>query len=546
MSKKNFFFLLLLLFASTLHAQTTRPKLAVGIVVDQMRPEYLYRFSSGFGKGGFNRLLNEGFVCYNTHVDYMPTVTGPGHASIYTGTTPKYHGICGNYWFDRNSHKPVYCAKDALVETVGNDKMEKGSYSARNILVPTLGDVLKLTTAKHGKVYAISMKDRSAAFPAGHAADGAFWFDKKTGNFISSTYYMASLPAWLIHFNQSGRANSYLDSIWKPMGKADDYKFSWPDSTSARYGIGGGFLFLSQKKLRETIKPKNDKYLPIYASPFGNKLLADLAIETIQHTDIGKDGYPDLLAISFSSTDVVGHAYGPVSKELNDTYIRLDTDLARVLDALDTNVGKGNYVLFLTADHGMSDIPALLTDNKIPGGYFDGAKLEAQLDTAFEKQYGAGHWVDTIYEEQVYLNRKLMAEKNVNLMDAQNLAASMVREKEGIADVFTADQLTRYDYSSSISGRVQKGFNYMRCGDVRMVFMPGWMDSREKEDIAATHGSGFNSDTNIPLLWFGAGIPKGKSYAHYNMTDIAPTVSSLLHIITPSAATGNPISEVLK
>ncbi|HEY4788878.1 MAG TPA: alkaline phosphatase family protein, partial [Bacteroidales bacterium] len=358
--KYGIFISLLLIVGLSLQAQRQTPKLAVGIVVDQMRPEYLYRFAGSFGEGGFNRLLHEGFVCYNTHIDYLPTVTGPGHTSIYTGTTPKYHGICGNSWYDRESHKEIYCASDPLVETIGNETKEMGSYSARNILVPTIGDVLKLVTAKHGKVYGISLKDRAAAFPAGHAADGAFWFDKKTGNFVTSSYYMNELPDWLVKFNRQRKAESYLDSVWKPFRGEDSYHFSMPDSLSQKYGVSKSLAEISGKTLRQTLSKGEARYNPIYASPFGNELLTDLAIETIHNTGVGKDEYPDLLAISYSSPDAIGHAFGPLSKEENDVYLRLDAEIARLLDALDEYVGKGNYVLFLTADHGMSDVPAML------------------------------------------------------------------------------------------------------------------------------------------------------------------------------------------
>jgi predicted AlkP superfamily pyrophosphatase or phosphodiesterase len=546
--KFRFTLSLLLLGSIALNAQTTPtklPKLAVGIVVDQMRPEYLYRFAANFGKGGFNRLTKDGFVCYNTHINYLPTITGPGHASIYTGTTPKYHGISGNNWFDRTTRKSVYCAQDSLVESVGNDKKVKGSYSARNILVPTFSDVLKLSTAKHGKVYAMSMKDRGAAFPAGHAADGAFWFDKKTGNFITSSYYMDKLPDWLTKFNQQRKAESYLDSTWKPVLVNDNYPFSLPDSISKKYGNSTPLSVLSQKPLRQFSK-SSEPYSVIYSSPFGNKILADLAIETIKNAGLGTDNYPDLLAISFSSPDAVGHAFGPLSEELNDTYIRLDYEISRVLDALDKYVGKDNYVLFLTADHGMSDIPQLLVDNKIPGGYFDGNKFRHQIDSVLSEKYGSGKWIDTIYEDQIYLDHQLFSKKGNNLVEAQELIANFARTKEGIVDAFTADQLTRYDYDNSISGRVQKGYFYRRGGDVQIVYMPGWMDKGDKTVVAATHGSGFNSDTNIPLIWYGSGIKNGQSYVHYDVTDITPTVSALLHIAFPSAAIGNPIVEVLK
>ena len=533
---------ILLSLATLSEAQTSRPKLAIGIVVDQMRMEYIYRFSSGFGKNGFNRLINEGFVCYNTQINYVPTVTGPGHASIYSGTTPKYHGIAGNEWYDRNIHKTIYCASDSLAETVGNDVTSKGSYSARNILVPNLGDALKLSTAKHGLVYAISMKDRASAFPAGHAADGAFWFDKKTGNFVSSTYYMKSLPEWLTKFNKPRKAESYLDSTWKPIAKS--YPYSFPENEYLKYTHSKGLDSLSQMTLRQTLKKGENAYNPIYSSPFGNKLLTDLAIATIQSTGIGKVDYPDLLAISYSSPDVVGHTYGPQSIELNDTYIRLDRELARLFEALDANVGKGNYVIFLTADHGMTDIPGLLAENKIPGGYFSAEKILNETKSMLNNQYGENKWIERFVDGQIYLNHTLIEEKKLDLNEIQNRIAAFIRTKEGISDVFTANQITSYDFTTEIGGRVQKGFHNIRSGDVWIIALPGWMD--ENDGSAATHGSAFMSDTNIPLIWYGGNIPTGHSYQRYNITDIAPTVSALLHIIYPAAAIGNPIPEVLK
>lgn len=544
MIRKNFFSLNMLWLVSflSLYAQNNQPKLAVGIVVDQMRMEYLYRFASGFGADGFNRLLHEGFVCYNTQINYVPTFTGPGHASIYSGTTPKYHGIAGNDWYDRESRKTMYCASDSLAETVGNDKNTKGSYSARNILVPNLGDALKLSTAKHGLVYAVSLKDRASAFPAGHAADGAYWFDKKTGNFVTSTYYAKSLPEWLTKFNKLRKAESYLDSTWKPV--ALGYPNSLPENEYLKYTHSKGLDSLSQMTLRQTLKKGEKSYNPVYNSPFGNKLLTDLAIATIQNTGIGKDTYPDLLAISYSSPDAVGHTYGPQSIELNDTYIRLDAELARLFEALDANVGKGNYVVFLTADHGMTDIPGLLAENKIPGGYFSLDRIINETKLMLKTQYGENKWIEGFVDGQIYLNHALIAEKKLDLTEIQNRIASFVRTKKGVSDVFTANQLTSRDFTTEMGGRVQKGFHNQRSGDVWILALPGWMD--ENDGSTATHGSAFISDTNIPLIWYGANIPKGSSYQRYDITDIAPTVSALLHIMYPAAAIGNPIPEVFK
>jgi len=544
MVNKNFLTVCLAFFIFfQINAQRqTPPKLMVGIVVDQMRAEYLYRFYGQFGDGGFKRLMDKGFNCRNVHYNYIPTYTGPGHTSIYTGTVPQYHGIVGNNWYDRKLKRSVYCADDSSEETVGNEKNEKKSYSARNILATTVTDELKISTNLKAKVIAVSLKDRASAFPAGHMADGAFWFDHITGNFVSSTYYMKTLPSWVTAFNNEKRPLKYLDNTWSLLLPEDTYGLSLLDNN--RYeGIPKGKTtptFPYNLKELSTLNPP--LFEMVYRSPFGNNLLTDLAIEALKGAGLGKGAYPDFLAISYSSPDAVGHFYGPLSKEVNDTYVRLDRDIARLLEALDQWVGKDNYTVFLTADHGVDEVPKYLMDHKVPAGYFDTGAAAKEAQQFLTKQFGEGKWIESTMNEQFYLNRTLIKEKGLDLANVQNQLAAFIREIDGVSKVYTATQLDQQEFTKNMGARVQNGFFYKRSGDVKAIFEPGWTDDMVS---TSTHGTGYTYDTQVPLLWYGHGIVKGESVSHYNITDIAPTVSMLLRIKLPSACIGDPIKEVI-
>lgn len=541
--KKYSFIILFLIVFIPIHSQPSKTKLLVGIVVDQMRPDYLTRYYDQFSDNGFKRLLREGYICSNTYIDYSPTVTGPGHASIYSGTTPKYHGIIENEWFDRPAKKIVYCANDTLAQSVGNTSSSKYSFSARNLMVANISDELKLSTNGKGKVIAMSLKDRGATMPGGHLADGAFWFDQNTGNFITSTFYMKQLPQWVNQFNAKKLAFKYLENTWNlllpknsyPMSIADDnpYETKLPGKTSPSFPYN----------LKEISTIKKTNFYGVYASPFGNSILADFAIDALKNGDLGTDNYPDILAISFSSTDAVGHLFGPQSMEINDTYLRLDFDLTRLFEALDKIIGKENYSLFLTADHGAGEIPQFMADKNIPAGYIDTAILIKNISNGLNEKFGKNKWIDCYTGNQFYLNRSLINEKGLDLDIVQNYLAGLLRITNGIAEVFTAHQLIEQEYSLDLENSVQKGFYPNRCGDVIFVLSPNW---NEKSSYAATHGSPYNFDTHIPLIWYGANINIGKSYKRYNITDIAPTIAAILNIPNPGSCIGNPIEEVLK
>jgi len=528
--------------AAPLLAQTRpTPKLLVGIMVDQMRPDYLTRFSPAFGPDGFNRLLREGFECRNTHYNYIPTVTGPGHSSVYTGTTPRYHGIIGNSWYSRSLRHDVYCTDDTTVQLVGTARGM--GVSARNQVSTTLGDELKMTYGGRSRVLSLSLKDRASALPAGHMADGAFWFDTNTGDFISSTYYMPALPPWVQQFNARKLAAAYRQQTWAPLKPAAAYLNSVADSNRYERIFKGKTAAVFPYDFAR-LAPLNapPAFESLYTSPFGDNLLTDLALEALQRTDLGRDDVPDLLAISYSSPDAVGHTFGPLSKEENDLYLRLDLELARLLQALDKTVGKGNYTVFLTADHGASEVTRYLADHQAPVGAYSQAELNKAAGAYLTAQLGPGQWLEAERNHMYYLNRPLLAQRKVELAHAQRVLAEFLREQPGVAQVNTTTQLLNAGYTTGLEAKLLMGLYYPRFGDVRFELLPGWTGDI---GVGASHGTGYAYDSHVPLLWYGMGIAPGVSYVPHTITDIAPTAAMLVGSKLPSACTGQPIVEVL-
>lgn len=514
----------------------------VGIMVDQMRPDYLTRFADQFGPDGFNRLRREGFECRNTHYNYIPTVTGPGHSSVYTGTTPRYHGIVGNSWYDRRLRRDVYCTEDSTVQLVGTTTKGLG-VSARNQLSTTLGDELKMTYGGRSRVLALSLKDRASALPAGHMADGAYWFDTSTGSFISSTFYVPALPAWVQDFNALKKPDFYRQQTWTPLRGPEAYRNSLPDSNRYERVFKGKTAATFPYDLAKLSALNPPAYDAVYTSPFGNSLLTDFVLAALQATDLGRDEVPDLLAISYSSPDAVGHTFGPLSKEENDLYLRLDLEIARLLQALDKTVGKGQYTVFLTADHGASEVSRYLADHQAPTGAFSTEALTKGATAYLTQQLGPGQWLETVRGNMCYLNRPLLASRKMDRARIQQLLADYLRDQPGIAQVTTTTQLLNASYTTYLEAKLQNGFYYPRFGDVRFELLPGWTG-----DIGpgAGHGTGYAYDSHVPLLWFGAGVAPGVSFAPHTITDIAPTAAMLLNSKLPSACTGQPIVELLE
>ncbi|WP_020527035.1 alkaline phosphatase PafA [Flexithrix dorotheae] len=526
-----------------LFAQTTeKPKLLVGIVVDQMRAEYLYRFRGNFGAGGFNRLMGEGFNSKNTHYNYVPTYTGPGHASIYSGTTPRNHGIVANDWYSRDLKRTVYCAEDTSVRLVDNkgiasDKFDSFSRSPKNLLTTAFADELKLFTNSRSKVIGISLKDRGAIFPAGHMADHAFWYNSHTGDFISSSYYGEKLPDWLIEFNQRKVADSLLNLKWEPLLADEKYTNSNPDNSPYEKiykGRKDSVFPYNLKKLRK----ENGNFSLISEVPYGNNLLTQLAYSAIKGEKLGKGPETDMLTISFSSTDYVGHNFGIRAKELEDTYIRLDRDMEALLSFLDKEIGKGNYLLFLTADHAGSDNPEFLNENNLPGGFYATHQLKKDIDQHLSTKFKEQKYVSFSDGTQVYFDQKLVGQ-NRELVEE---AGAFLQNYEGVKEVFIPSVMSNSEDNRLIS-LMSNGYNYNNSGDIILQFYSGWMGERR---YGTTHGTGYIADTHVPLLWYGWNIPHGETSQPYAITQIVPTLSMILNIPLPDDADIQPISELLK
>ena len=544
--KKIFFCLLFLFVSLSIYAQqvTTvdRPKLVVGIVVDQMRYDYLTRFYNRYGEEGFKRILKEGFNCENAHFNYIPTQTAVGHASIYTGATGSTHGIIANYWYDKFLKEWVYCVDDFNYEAVGTDEVNEQK-SPYRLLTTTVTDELRLAQNMNGKTIAIGLKDRSAVLPGGHTSNGSYWFvGKEEGKFVTSSFYMDELPKWVNDFNKNGLVDGYMKKKWETLYPIKTYTESIADDN-----IYEG-LFVGEEKpvfphdLKKLAKD-NAHFDLIKSSPFGNTLLIEFAKAAIKNEKLGQGDFTDFLAISFSSPDYIGHQYGVDSKEMQDTYLRLDQDLADLLDYLDKKIGTDNYTLFLTADHAAVPVPAYLKSKKIPAGYFESGALRGYIDELAVADYGTADIIENVSNYQIFLDRKKLKELKLDAaLVADKLAEGLINY-DGIHKVVTAKTLQETEFNKGILNYLQNGYNQKLSGDVLMIPDPATTSYGE---TGSTHGSGYSYDTHVPIMFFGKGIEKGRSRKKVEIIDIAPTLSNLLQIEFPNGSRGRVIEEVLR
>ena len=517
------------------------PKLVVGIVVDQMRYDYLTRFWAHYGEGGFKRLALEGFNCKNNHFNYAPTKTGPGHASIYTGTTPATHGIIANDWYDKLEGKEVYCAGDSSYRSVGSNSAA-GQMSPHRMNVSTITDQLRLHTQMRGKTIAISLKDRGAVLPGGHTANAAYWFEGEDyGQWVSSSFYMQVLPKWVIDFNNSDKIRAYKKA-WTPLKEISNYLESGLDDHSSE-GVFESELKPVFPHSTPNLLAKDRDFEIIKYTPYGNSLTTDFALEALKKESLGKDSFTDFLAVSYSSTDYIGHKYGVNSKEVQDTYLRLDQDLARLLNSLDQEVGAGQYTVFLTADHGAMHTVSFLKEHKIPSNYFTLVSIQTEFDNFLKYHFGTTDIVKNISNDQIFLDHKIIQNLDLSLKEVQETVAREFLGYEGVDRVFTADQMLKSEYAHGLAHLLQNGYHQKRSGDVLIVLKPGTIHWRE---AGSTHGSPWSYDTHVPLIFYGKGIKRGATFTPTEITDIAPTMAALLGIAYPNGTTGKPIVEVLE
>lgn len=525
-----------LLVAQQAAAVPAKPKLIVGIVVDQMSYDFLYRYSDNYTEGGFKKLIKQGFSCEATHYNYVPTYTAPGHASIYTGSVPAVHGIISNDWFDRSTDKVIYCATDTTVRGVGSITYA-GKMSPKNMLTTSICDELKLFTSDRSKVIGIALKDRAAIMPAGHLADAAYWYDGYTNAWISSTYYMNTAPQWVTDINMQKGAAQYLKQNWNTLLPAAAYKNSTADSTSWEKLYPGETAsvfphIVANDSITEGIK----------ATPFGNSFTADFAKAAVINEQLGKDAETDFLCVSFSSTDYVGHGYGNYSVEAEDTYIRFDRDLASFITFLDKQVGAGNYLLFLTADHGVAPTPLYAEELNIPSGEFFESPLQAKMESVLDSLLGGNNWIRMYINQEIYLNDSALKVSNKTQQDVLNVLKPWLLKQEGIANVFLTDEIACSTIPEQYKQMFINGIYAKRSGNIFIAYEPNWADMYVPS--GTTHGSNFSYDTHVPLLWYGWKIKPGSTYRNVNITDIAPTLAAFMHMREPSGCIGQVITEL--
>ena len=534
---KKIFSIVLITLAINSQAQE-RPKLVVGIVVDQMKMEYLYRFNSDFSENGFKRLMNNGYTFHNMHYNFMPTYTAPGHASIYTGATPSMHGIVSNEWFHRTLKKEVYCTDDESVTTLVPGTEKEGKMSPKNLQSSTITDELKLSTNFKGKVIGVSIKDRGAILPAGHFADWAFWYCK-TGEFISSSFYGTSMPSWVDDFNSEKRFLPYINNGWNLLKPIQSYSESLPDDN-----VYEGKLYKKAASFPYNLKEMfdgNDAGV-LRVTPFGNSFLADFAMKAIEKEGLGNDTITDFLALSFSSTDYVGHTFGPRSIEIQDTYLRLDQTIAEFLNYLDKTVGKDNYLVFLTADHGGAENVTYLKDKKYQVTNISYKDVDKDLREFSKATFGAD--IILKYDNfNVFFNNDLVKTKGLELAKVKQAFKEFLYSKEYVKRVYTEEEILASSGNDFLLNFVANGYDPTQNGELYFVYKPGYI---EYSTTGTSHGSPYTYDTNVPLIFYGWNINKGQSYDKKVITQIAPTLAQLLKITLPNSTESEVLTEIMK
>jgi predicted AlkP superfamily pyrophosphatase or phosphodiesterase len=523
-------------------APAAKAKLVLAIVIDQFRYDYLERFRNQFGRDGFRRLCDEGAFFINANYDYVPTYTAPGHAAVFTGSVPSENGIVGNAWYDRDAGKIRVMVSDTAARVVNEHGVvgQTGAPSPRILIGTTIGDQIRLSNQMRSKVVAVSLKDRAAVLPGGQRPNGAYWFDGTSGSFVTSDYYSQELPDWVKKFNSNEGPDRYFGKEWERAAPASAYYTAQAYRAPQRSALGEGFPYTLTGG--ET-KPGPRFYGIFELTPFASEMLANLAKAAIEGEHLGDDEFPDLLAVSFSSPDLIGHTYGPDSQEVEDTYIRLDRTIADLLNYVDKRVGLKNCVVALTADHGVAPIPEYIQSLKMDAGRVSGRDIQDAANRALTARFGGEKWVLGFVNDQLYLDQKMIADRKVDPAEVERVAGEAILSVPGIVDYFTRTQILEGRLpSTGIARRVTNGFNRMRSGDVWIITRPFFFVA--EGNLPTTHGSPYNYDTHVPVVLFGLGVNKGRYDLDCSPSDIAPTLAALLGVEPPSTRVGHVLPAV--
>jgi predicted AlkP superfamily pyrophosphatase or phosphodiesterase len=540
-----FLSLFLALAPFSLAAQPKKPtapkiKIVLGIVIDQFRYDYLTRFEDQFGEGGFKRFLKSGAVFSNAHYPYTPTVTACGHAAFMSGASPAHNGIVGNEWFDRKMGRRTTSVADANTTLLGGPAGATGMSPVR-LVGSTLGDQLKFHTAGQSKVIGMSYKDRSAILPVGKHPNGAYWFSASNGTFVSSSYYFSALPAWVQKFNQEQNPARYFGKVWERLlpeaayarSLRDDYPYEkWAFGTKFPYTINGG----------ET-QPGTKFYTQFEYTPYANEQLVAFAKAAIENEKLGQDEVPDLLTISFSANDLLGHSFGPYSQEVQDITLRTDRVLADLFAYLEQKIGWQNVVVAMTADHGVGPIPEYAQEYGL-GGRIEANAIGAVVEAALNQRFGTDKWILALSNGNIYFDYAALERRKASRAEVERIASAAIVQIPGIAECFTRTQIvTGQMPKTAIARSVAEGFYPDRSGDLVIVPQPFYLAG---ESIVASHGTPYSYDTHVPVIFYGAGIQAGIFTTASSPLDIAPTLSAVLKIEQPSNSVGQILAEAIK
>ncbi len=532
-----FFCLLFATEAFSIKPDKERPKLVVRVVVEQMRYEMLLRYWERFEEdAGFKRLVDNGMLCKNTQLNYALTERAPGFATLTTGSNPSVHGIVSDYWFNRLSNKTEFSIDDNQYKTVGTVKLKKG-FSPSNLLAGTLGDELKMLSPE-SKVFSVALNPVSSILGAGNTSDGAYWFEDKTGNWITSNFYRETLPEWVKDFNNKGLQEIYMKRQWETLMPDTTYIRSLPDNNNAEEG----FLLIYKNHFPynlSLLKRKSKSYKYLKYTPFGNTYTKDFVHTLIRKEGLGNDKHTDLLTVSFSASSYVNELFGPRSMEMEDLYLRLNSQLEHLVNFLEKNVGEDEFLLVLTADRGCADTYEYRKSMKLPARNFKPKQglslMKSYLDIVYEKE----NWIKSYTKRQLYLDHGLIDQHGYSHSEVEETISNFMVKKSGISYAVKASTLREGNFTEGLNHKLQQSFHPKRSGDIFLGLEAGSIEQSEST------GSSYNYHAHIPLVWYGKGIRAGKIQRRIKLRDIAPTISMLIDIPLPEASNGEPIWELL-
>lgn len=548
MIRKSLIYFFLFMTGTGLYSQETaripseKPRLILGIHISQFRYDYIPRYWDQLSENGFRKLIGRGSYCDNTSFNYLHSDIGVGSATISTGTNPSQHGIVAASWYNNLSDNIVDYIYDADTDTRGGD-YEAGKFSPQHLMTTTWADEIKLASNFKSKVIGVSLDAPAAIFSTGHTANAAYWFDTKNGNWISSSFYVDSLPAWVNTFNNKKLPDTYLENDWTTLKPLGDYKASLLDNNVYESGMFGQISFpYSLKDISKKFKRK-EKYEVLRYVPYGENLTKDFAIAAIMNEELGMDEFTDVLILSFTVSERIGNLFGPLSVEVQDYVLRLDRELAHLLEFIDNTIGKENVLVYLTAEHGAEHLPEYLTDHKIPAGYFNSGSAISLLRSYMNNIYGKGDWIKQYHGQQIYLNRTLIEDAKLNLPEVQAHVSNLMLQFSGVANTVTASTLQNTNFTDGVFLTMQNGYSQKRSGDVMINFKAGWA---EKPLLERDFPGAYGHDPRVPLIWYGWKIGRNAVRRPVDLTDIAPTICTLLEISYPNSASGVPILEIIE